>query len=1831
LVTGNHFNITFHAKSGGTLVTATSPSSNPVKATEETVFYTLPSNWDGIPLNDPSPAKTLTTIVPSGPIDADYAVAIYAFIQDEDGGVTISSIILTVYKLDLSGTDATNFVNNYLATITASTPVSTILATLGDITDLLSDTNTSNPNATIARANAKEGVINLISNVLDRILTNQPDNGLPRINDGTASIVSTALYSLTGAPSEVTTTSATKALSSVTTLMNGCAPSGIPITITPAALPISVAETALSTISNVLTSDLYKRNNDTNATVTSNYESHTSPYRDATQDASTAISRAILRDAKPGDSARSIVALPSTNETTDAVTGCQASLALTVARLSSTGPAASINTASAPCGNGNPEPVAVPHIEIAANQVVDTTKVDISKGVDLQVLSYGSSPMNEVGNWGNLNGGPSFGSNNRRRRLGIALEGPTGSEGKSIDLLPSSGLDSGVVSIQLQQKDGSPIEVSNTKAPIIFKLPIRTGTNATQRADAIDFDPPAFNISCPSTNANILPSGTLFSVLQWYPSGLSSSSISQAEILSYTNTTYQVPIYWRTTGTKDRLPKVFGSKRTETRDPQGKITGYTMITIPVYKISVDCGGIIGKQTLSCGTDPAIDEGPRNITFNCPSTRVQPTCAFWNETSNSWSDNGCTAIGATDEYIICSCNHLTEFGARFSALADQQQDMFAMNDLLSDPDVLNQYPYVFILIGTIGGVILLLSFVTLYLDSKGDARYFKLLTLDEEVQTLRIIEEAKGHHFILDRALDRKYARMNLNEKAKFGRLSNTDIMKAKANQGNAGMLSNLMGDSVLGNTTTTTSNIVNNTNTNTSQGRDSIIPVEAGDPVVIDPSANHRADPYTTGLYLKVVDSFDRQKVSLTRLREEIVGIKPSHPNNVSSGTLSVQNPMNSNRNNTDLEINKPTSIENAANPQVIEKARAKLAKLSSASSWSCVRMWKLRKFILRSWFTMIWTKHPYFAVFTRHDSRSSRTQRLLVIAANLLTNLFATAFWYAWRNEGGENPDLPEMDETELLVCAGLATAMQLPINMAVEYLMETAGEANFKVRYPFLSAELERRKRMQLRLSKLSRPLLEAEVAKYQEKLDRLHSNAYKHHRHGVTGVATPSSLSPVSPGRDAYATVSHYVRPEPEPEVEKLAALPAGLSIFAAAKAMKAFKKAGAKAKAKVKARKIDAEEDPLDIDDGFDYGWVDAPPGCQERCGCVLRLFGRHPSQKEAYVARKRENERQRLKRYQAMADARDEARRVVEQEKLAKKQEKLAKKRNSGTSATAATSTTGKSSLLLALKSTNTISETNENDKITVITPPEENASTGVAKPTGSSEPTNPKRKLKLLDKHASAFGYKRTSTSASRNSVTSTNNNINNDEEHPFQSTESTATPSSVSTSSAEVKPSDIAVTTTTAATTATAVATVAKPSLSITPVHAADDSDSDSSSEYDSSSDEEDEGAEEVDTGFLEDFLSAGDSGERLFVLLQGFFSCTFSGVLYVYHIFKPLPPPLSPEEALQQTLEKMKEKKLKRAEQKAEMAKITIPHHSPFMPHAPHLEFDNILPTKKKSSLHSLMNKDPTKQKCYGFTKEGIFAYSVTLAWMGFCLYYVLLFGLYQGEEATYSFMQDWAISQAFASFGLAPLAFLIIILWMYVIWPTWLPYLIWVPGLGKVLASREARAINASDGSASLSGRMEHLTLVRAAGYASMLSPQTAILAYGASAAVAAAYGGIASAVSKITGRAATKKAQLKGRNSQNGTATAETLAKEKELTTEQRNELIIRRYLLEQIILVEKARRKIDHHHHHHHHRASATEHSASFASNLAGLQENQQQRLNNLNQHSTLTTASTTNN
>lgn len=143
-------------------------------------------------------------------------------------------------------------------------------------------------------------------------------------------------------------------------------------------------------------------------------------------------------------------------------------------------------------------------------------------------------------------------------------------------------------------------------------------------------------------------------------------------------------------------------------------------------------------------------------------------------------------------------------------------------------------------------------------------------------------------------------------------------------------------------------------------------------------------------------------------------------------------------------------------------------------------------------------------------------------------------------------------------------------------------------------------------------------------------------------------------------------------------------------------------------------------------------------------------------------------------------------------------------------------------------------------------------------------------------------------------------------------------------------------------------------------------------------------------------------------------------------------------------------------------------------------------------------------------------VYLYTVVLIWTAWTLYYTLLFGIWQSRETTEKMLIDFAFSQFISLCVFHPGIALLTVSWTFVIKPSWLPYLAWVPCLGRLLLGSHAAVAGGSAesklSSATLTGRLQNLTMVRAAGAAIMLPPDAAIIAYGVSGAVSGILNGM-----------------------------------------------------------------------------------------------------------------------
>jgi hypothetical protein len=149
--------------------------------------------------------------------------------------------------------------------------------------------------------------------------------------------------------------------------------------------------------------------------------------------------------------------------------------------------------------------------------------------------------------------------------------------------------------------------------------------------------------------------------------------------------------------------------------------------------------------------------------------------------------------------------------------------------------------------------------------------------------------------------------------------------------------------------------------------------------------------------------------------------------------------------------------------------------------------------------------------------------------------------------------------------------------------------------------------------------------------------------------------------------------------------------------------------------------------------------------------------------------------------------------------------------------------------------------------------------------------------------------------------------------------------------------------------------------------------------------------------------------------------------------------------------------------------------------------------------------------------FLSTGL-AFAVLMAWSGFCLFYIVTFGATQPAYATGALAVSWLISQGIHLLVTEPGKLLLRLFWALIfqvstcncilcgrnlishsLQPLIIPLLIWIPTFGPLIAGKVTMAVMSDWGDAVLSTRLTHLTIYAAAGTASYVAAESAIVAF------------------------------------------------------------------------------------------------------------------------------------
>lgn len=739
--------------------------------------------------------------------------------------------------------------------------------------------------------------------------------------------------------------------------------------------------------------------------------------------------------------------------------------------------------------------------------------------------------------------------------------------------------------------------------------------------------------------------------------------------------------------------------------------------------------------------------------------------------------------------------------------------------------------------------------------------------------------------------------------------------------------------------------------------------------------------------------------------------------------------------------------------------------ELKEPSRWSLVRMWRMRGFLVHVWCLRVRFASPIFSLWSKYDPRLPRPARLSALMIELITSLWASLFLFGWTQ--GYDSDLSDMDFSELFVTSVLAALLQAPITGFVHACVLVACESEWVWRYPLINAELERRKAAAAGYRKMTLAELQQKRTELQAKLQILQGGASKQASSSSTALvpAAPEN-APASDALQLAEVPSSAAPASITPPAAGTATQPASTSTPASTPTPPASSSASESAAGWTpppKQPSMPTSEAEINAA-AAQYGWVDAPTDLLACCSCILRCCGRHPSQKKNFVAA------QWLKQSKASARARKHT-------------------RKHGRRAHASTATAAAAGALVA-----------------------------VAGAVKSSEPADTTQatgtELALVEGAAAG----------------------------------------------AAAGPEDVNVALATAAGATVGSSSAAVPAEDTAAEDEAEEGvEEGGGAEGDEDEEEREKEAEELEERWmdmLDELGEAGDIGEQIFVLLKGFVVIVIVTRIAklcgccrrdkekseTHHGASSAAAVAGTAAVPQQTAQQNNRLRwLSRfCEQFGTCAKHAYASKRGMHAIKSSQQASGRSLVKKGKELHMMSDAELLAASDDSFrrwglpcTKASFFLYLFVAAWSAFVLYYVVLFGVWQPKEIVLAALAAWALTIGWSFCLFQPFLFLSSVLWSFAVWPAWQPYLAWIPRLGAVLAPTPAPAALGADASTKgsgvsgklLTGRLENVTLIRAAGEASRLSPDSAVVAYGATAVVSAL-------ISSVTGsvrRAAAGKAK------------------------------------------------------------------------------------------------------
>ncbi len=146
---------------------------------------------------------------------------------------------------------------------------------------------------------------------------------------------------------------------------------------------------------------------------------------------------------------------------------------------------------------------------------------------------------------------------------------------------------------------------------------------------------------------------------------------------------------------------------------------------------------------------------------------------------------------------------------------------------------------------------------------------------------------------------------------------------------------------------------------------------------------------------------------------------------------------------------------------------------------------WRRLGFTIKTWWRRLFYQHSYFAIFFRFDPRLPRIYRATFIFVTIFHTLFITTLLYGFSHGAPSgSAALPEMTVGESIVLSVISSALNIVFLQVFFIMMNSAGTAEFKFRYPYLYEELLRRHKIERALSTIPEDTLMTEIKSLRQR---------------------------------------------------------------------------------------------------------------------------------------------------------------------------------------------------------------------------------------------------------------------------------------------------------------------------------------------------------------------------------------------------------------------------------------------------------------------------------------------------------------------------------------------------------------------------------------------------------------------------------------------------------------------------------------------------------------------------------------------------------------------------